>query len=70
MRSTAIIVSRKGASRNAERVIHGAFREAGKLILSIDLKQMCEMLRKRDAGDDPASVLSDAIEGMLVGLER
>lgn len=70
MRSTAIILSRKGATRNAERVIQGAFREAGKLILSIDLEQMCEMLHKRDVGDDPSTVLSDTIEGMLIGLER
>ena len=70
MRSTAVVVSRKGANRNAERVILGAFREAGKLIVSIDLDQMCDMLHRRDVGDDPASILSNVIEDMLVGLER
>lgn len=70
MRSTGIIISRKGANRNAIRVMHGAFREAGKLILSLNIDQMCEMLHMRDQGEDPAQLLSDVIEDMLVGLER
>lgn len=70
MRSTAIIVSRKGADRNAIRVIHGAFREAGKLILSLDIEQVCKMLHMRDDGSDPAELLSALIDDMMMGIER
>lgn len=70
MRSTGIIISRKGANRNAVRVTHGAFRESGKLILILDIEQVCEMLHRRDRGEDPSGVLASAIEDMLVGLER
>lgn len=70
MRSTGIIISRKGANRNAVRVTHGAFREAGKLILILNIDQVCDMLHRRDCGKDPSAVLADVIEDMLVGLER
>ncbi|WP_372023130.1 hypothetical protein P7L70_03425 (plasmid) [Tistrella mobilis] len=70
MRSTAIIISRNGANRNAVQVTHGAFREAGKLILVLDINQVCDMLHRRDRGEDPSSVLAGVIEDMLVGLER
>lgn len=70
MRSTGIIISRKGANRNAVRVTHGAFRESGKLILILDIEQVCDMLHRRDRGEDPSGVLSDLIEDMMVGLER
>ncbi len=70
MRSTGIIISRKGANRNAVSVTHGAFRETGKLIIILDLEQVCDMLHRRDRGEDPSKVLSDLIEDMMIGLER
>jgi len=70
MRSTGIIVSQKGASKNALRAMHGAFRESGKLILSLDTDQMCRMISMRENGDDPVDVLAELIEDMLMGLER
>lgn len=70
MRSTAIIVSRKGADKNANRVMHGAFREAGKLIISLDIEDICKMLDMRDDGLDPAETLSELIDDMMMGIER
>lgn len=70
MRSMAIIISRNGVNQNAHRVMAGALRESGKLILSIDIKGICDMLHKKDHGEDTILVLSEALDEMLSELER
>lgn len=70
MRSTAIIISRKGLSNSAYRVTAGALREAGKLIISLDIDQICSMLHKKDSGEDPSSVIATQLDDLLLGMER
>ncbi len=70
MRGAAIIISPKGASPNAYRVTEGALRETGKVILNLTVDQVCEMLHRKDKGDDPTAVIADTLDDMLVGLER
>lgn len=70
MRGTAILVTRKGADKNAMHVMSGALRESSKLILCISDKEMCEMLKLRDNGDDPTVILVDKLDDVLEGLER
>lgn len=70
MRSTAIIISRKGASESAFRTMAGALRESGKIILSLDIEQVCLMLHMKDRGDDPSTVISNRMDELLVGIER
>ncbi|MDX6752278.1 hypothetical protein SH611_20935 [Geminicoccaceae bacterium 1502E] len=70
VRSVAIIVSRKGADKNAFSASLGALREHGKLIVNITLEVICQMLRDRDGGDDPNRRLSAIVDDMLIGIER
>ena len=65
MRSTAIIISRKGPNKNASRVTAGALRESGKLILSLDVEDVCKMLHKKDDGDDYMSVIYRVLDDLL-----
>ena len=70
MRSTAIIISRKGVSDSAYRAMAGALREHAKLVLNLDLEQVCAMLHMKDKGDDPSTVIADQLDALLVGMER
>jgi hypothetical protein len=71
LRSTAIIISRKGADKNALAVCRGALREQGKLIINLTTDDICKMLHLRDEpGGDCNSVLTEYVDGMLMRLER
>jgi hypothetical protein len=70
MRSVAFVISRKGADKNAKAVMRGALRETGKLILSLSLDDVCTMLKMKDAGDDPNTLLFERLDEMLMKLER
>ena len=70
MRGAAIIVSRNGANTGAERAMRGALRESGKLILSLSVDELCDMLKARDAGSDHLAPLVAKLDDMLMGLER
>jgi hypothetical protein len=70
MRSTAIIVSTLGVDVNARRVMHGAFRESGKLILSLTVDNICSMLHMRDQGEDPYVLLHEFLDDILMGIEK
>ena len=70
MRSTAIIISRKGMSENALRVSAGALREGGKLILGINNEQLCAMLKAKDNGRDPTETIYTILDELLETIER
>jgi uncharacterized protein YfiM (DUF2279 family) len=70
MRGAAIIVSRHGADAGADQAMRGALRESGKLILSLSVGELCEMLNARDAGSDHMLTLVGKLDDMLMGLER
>lgn len=70
MRGAAIIISRFGADAGADQAMRGALRENGKLILSLSIDELCEMLGARDSGSDHLVTLVDKLDGMLMGLER
>ncbi|HSI39995.1 MAG TPA: restriction endonuclease [Xanthobacteraceae bacterium] len=70
MRATAIIISRLGFDANAFRVSAAALRQEGKLILGLDLEEVCEMLHAKDNGDDPSVVVARKLDELLIGLER
>ncbi|MDB2439527.1 restriction endonuclease [Hellea sp.] len=70
MRSTAIIISRKGMNKNALRVCAGALREAGKLILGINEEQLCRMLHDEDNGRDPTETIYEVLDELLETIER
>lgn len=71
LRSVAIIVSRKGADKNALRAARGCLRENGKLILCLSDADLLELLRIREEGERAtAELLSDMLDGMLIHLEK
>jgi hypothetical protein len=70
LRSTAIIISRTGADKNALAAARGALRESGKLIINLSVEDLCLMLHRKDSGDDPNALLLDRVDEMLMRLER
>jgi hypothetical protein len=70
LRSTAFIISRSGADNNALAAARGALREAGKLIINLDVDDLCEMLHRKDSGDDYDALLVERVDEMLMRLER
>ncbi|QOZ36366.1 hypothetical protein [Bradyrhizobium sp. CCBAU 53421] len=70
LRSVAVIVARSGFSQSAEKAMNGALREQGKLILCIDLKELCTLLRGYDVGDDPCNLLIQRLDEVLTRISR
>lgn len=70
LRGVAIIISCKGASPNANKAIRGTLRENGKLILSIDNSDLCEMIRIKMSEEPPADYLYSKFDDLLIALEK
>ncbi|MBD3668076.1 MAG: restriction endonuclease [Kangiella sp.] len=70
LRGVAFILSRKGADKNAVTAMQGAMREHGKLMLPLDDKQICKMLKMKDSGSDPADYLFELADKFLISLPR
>jgi Restriction endonuclease len=70
LRSTAIIISRSGADKNALAAARGALRESGKLMINLSMDDLCSMLNLKDNGDDHNTVLMERVDEMLMKLER
>ena len=65
-----IIISPYGCSGAAKRVISGAMREHGKLILSLTTTELADVLMGMDQGSDPNAYLFDRVDEFLIGLGR
>jgi len=70
LRGVAIIVSCKGASPNANKAIRGTLRENGRLILSIDNSDLCEMIKIKMNEGTPADYLYSKFDNLLIDLEK
>jgi len=70
LRNIAIILTREGAEKNAITAMEGSLRESGKLIISLNQKDICKMLKMKDDGDDPNSYLTEKIDNILMKLSR
>lgn len=70
LRRVAIIFSREGADADAVKMTQGAMREHGKLMLIVDDKIVCEMLHKKELGEDPTDCLFDLADNFLLSLPR
>jgi hypothetical protein len=70
LRRVAIILSRKGADRDALRVTQGAMREHGKLMLLVDDDMICKMLHMKERGEDPTDFLFELADDFLLSLPR
>lgn len=70
LRNVAIIISRKGPSKNAQEVTNGVLRESGKLILHVDDFGLKKMLEIKDSGSDPSDYLFKLLDNMLLTLSK
>ena len=70
LRSTAIVISRVGADENALRAGRGALREAGKIILTLNIEDICRMLDQRDEGSDHNARLVELLDDILIKVNR
>jgi hypothetical protein len=68
LRSVAIIIARGGSGESAEKAMKGSLREQGKLILCLSMKELCDLLRGHDRGDDPTNLLFQKLDDMLIGI--
>jgi Restriction endonuclease len=70
LRNLAIIISPHGCAKSARRVIDGAMREHGKLILSLTVNELADLLAKKDQGTDPNVYLFERVDEFLMRLGR
>ena len=70
LRSVAYIISRKGINLNGDKAMKGALKESGKLIMSLDESDLCEMLRLKDKGSDPNTLIANKLDNTLMNLAR
>ena len=70
MRRVAFIITRYGATVDAERMAQGAMREHGKLMMVLDDEKICKMLHMKEEGDDPTDFLFGVVDEFLLSLSR
>lgn len=70
LRNVAIIISPKGSSQSADKVIRGAMREHGKLLISLTVEEVTRLLVSRDEGADPNTYLFQRVDDFLLSLGR
>lgn len=70
LRNVAIIISRNGIDENGLKAIKGSIREQGKVIISLTDNDILNMLEKHYNGENPAIVLSEKLDELLMELEK
>ena len=70
LRRVAIILARSPADTNAIKMMQGAMREHGKLIMVIYDEILCEMLHMKGRGEDPTDKLFELVDDFLMALPR
>ncbi|MBN7822508.1 restriction endonuclease [Bowmanella yangjiangensis] len=70
LRKVAIIFTRSGADKNAVKMMQGAMREHGKLILPLDDELVRKMLLMKENGNDPTDLLFEITDNFLLSLPR
>ncbi len=71
LRQVAIIISRRGCDSHAMQAAKGSLRESGKLILCLSDQDLLKMADMWESGDpEPAQLLSDKLDNLLIHLEK
>ena len=70
LRSVCFIIARSGANDRAYRAAAGSLRENGKLIIILTMKDLCEMLRATDDGQEPEILLYRLLDEILTKMLR
>jgi Restriction endonuclease len=61
-----ILVSRKGQNESAAKAQRRLFEKDGVVILSVSDALMLEMLTRKESNEDPADILSDLLDELLI----
>ncbi|APH25027.1 hypothetical protein FDF15_06045 [Clostridium botulinum] len=70
LRNVSFIVSRKGLDEYAIRATKGILRENGKLIISLNDKDLMNMIDMKENGDEPSDYLLDLVDNILLKLGK
>lgn len=70
LRNVAIIISRKGFTKNASIAAVGCLKESGKLILDITDNDLVKMLHQKLEGAEPADYLLEKLERLLMSISK
>lgn len=70
LRKVAVIISPLGCTENATKVINGAMREHGKLIISLTTLELKRLLVQKDQGSDPNTFIFERIDKFMMALGR
>jgi hypothetical protein len=70
LRSVCFIIARNGANENANSAASGALREAGKLIIILDIQEVRNMLAASDDGQEPEILLHKRLDDALTKMLR
>lgn len=70
LRKVAFILCRNGVSNSAKSMIHGALRESGKVIFTIDDKDLIKMLELKASSLEPSDYLFEKADDLFMALSR
>lgn len=70
LRKVALMLTRNGGNGSAIAMAQGAMREHGKLMIILDDKDLCHMLKMKDEGEDASDFLFEKADQFLVSLPR
>lgn len=70
LRGVAIMISRKGHDKNADKAIRGILRENGKLIISINNADLACMIKMKMNNAIPSDYLYEKLDDLLITLEK
>ena len=70
LRNVAIIIARNGFDDHSIWATKGCLRENGKLIILLDIEDINRMIQKKNDHEDPANVLLEKLDTLLIELEK
>ncbi|REL24442.1 restriction endonuclease [Thalassotalea euphylliae] len=70
LRRVAFIITQNGHSESAFKVMEGAMREHGKLMLPLTTQDLIDLIHMKDDGSDPNSYIFDVVDKFLIRLGR
>ena len=70
LRKVAIVITRRGINGNGDKMTKCILRESGKLILVLDDKDLKNMIKMKQEGENPEPILTNKLDFLLTHLEK
>lgn len=70
LRNIAFIISRKGFDENAHKAALGVLKETRKFIVDITDKDLIEMIKMKEKGEEPSDYLLNKVENLLMSVSK